>query len=330
MCPVCLLAAADPRRDSLRTGDAGTCDVRVTASVAAARASIAARLPWHHDQVTAPAATRIAALAASSHPVPTAAVTLLTTVLVASAGNPARVVVLAAAAVLTGQLAIGWSNDAIDAPRDSEVGRTDKPVARGAVSLRTTWVAAAIATLATVPLSLALGWRAGLLQLDVVLWGGLYNCALKSTLLSAVPFLVAFGGLPAVATLSLPSHRWPPLWTLAAAGLIGVAAHFGNVLPDLDDDRDTGVAGLPHRLSRPAATLAAIGAALLAAGIVVAAQAGGMHSGILWTLAAVAVFLAVAGLVVSWRSPRSEGAFFATMAIAATGVAMIVSTHGLG
>ena len=36
-----------------------------------------------------------------------------------------------------------------------------------------------------------------------------------------------------------------------------------------------------------------------------------------------------AGLVASRRRPRSESAFFATMAIAATGVAMIVSTHAL-
>jgi 4-hydroxybenzoate polyprenyltransferase len=279
--------------------------------------------------VTSSAGTaRLAGLAASCHPVPTVAVTLLATVLVASAGNRADVVAVAAAAVLTGQLAIGWSNDAIDAPRDRLVGRTDKPVASGGVSVGTTWLAAGIAAAATFPLSLALGWRAGLLQLSIVIWGGLYNGWLKSTWLSALPFLLAFGGLPAVATLALPGHPWPPVWTLAAAGLIGVAAHFGNVLPDIDDDRSTGVAGLPHRLGRATASLVAIGVALVAVLVVVVAQAG-RAGATLWTLAVVALFIAAAGLVESRRSPRSEGAFFATMAIAATGVAMIVSAHAL-
>ncbi len=271
---------------------------------------------------------RLVALAASCHPVPTAAVTVLATVLVASAGNTAITVGVAAFAVLTGQLAIGWSNDAIDAPRDQRVGRTDKPVARGAVSTRTTWVAAGVAGVATVPLSLGLGWRSGLLQLSIVAWGGLYNGWLKSTSLSPLPFLLAFGGLPAVATLALPGHPWPPVWSLAAAGLIGVAAHFGNVLPDLEEDRRTGVSGLPHRLGRTVASLVAIGVALSAPVIVVVAQARSGRT-FLWVLAAAALALAAAGLVASRRSPGSEGAFFATMAIAATGVAMIVSTHGL-
>jgi 4-hydroxybenzoate polyprenyltransferase len=268
------------------------------------------------------------ALAASCHPVPTIVVSLLATVLVASAGNDTGTVVVAAAAVLTGQLAIGWSNDAIDAPRDLQAGRTDKPVARGGVSSRATWLAAALATAATVPLSFALGWRAGLLQLSVVAWGGLYNGWMKSTAWSPLPFLLAFGGLPAVATLALPLHPWPPLWTMAAAGLIGVAAHFGNVLPDLDDDRRTGVSGLPHRFGSSVSSLVAMGAALAATLVAVVAQAAGAPA-VLWVLAAVALGIAATGFVVSRRTARSESAFFATMAIAATVAAMIVSTHAL-
>jgi 4-hydroxybenzoate polyprenyltransferase len=266
---------------------------------------------------------------ASCHPVPTVAVTVLATVMVVSAGNSVAVVVVAAIAVLSGQLAIGWSNDALDAPRDRLAGRSDKPVATGAVPVGMTWIATAVALVVTVPSSLALGWRAGALQLSVVVCGGLYNGWLKSTWASPLPFLVAFGGLPAVATLALPEPRWPPGWTLAAAGLIGVAAHFGNVLPDLDDDRRTGISGLPHRLGRPVATVVAIGAALAAALVVVVAEADTADAA-LWVLAGVAVALGGVGLVVGRRRPQSEAPFFATMAIAATGVAMIVSSHALG
>ena len=52
--------------------------------------------------------------------------------------EPWRLVLLTLA-VFCGQLSIGLSNDAIDAPRDRAVGRTDKPIARGEVSERLAW-----------------------------------------------------------------------------------------------------------------------------------------------------------------------------------------------
>jgi 4-hydroxybenzoate polyprenyltransferase len=166
------------------------------------------------------------------------------------------------------------------------------------------------------------------LQLLVVFWGWLYNARLKSTALSPLPFLFAFGGLPAVATLALAAPRWPPAWTLAAAGLIGVAAHFGNVLPDLDDDQHTGISGLPHRLGRSVSSYVAVGAALAATVVAVAATST-QGSGTLWVLASAAAAFAGLGFVAYRRNPASEGAFFATMAIAACDVALIVSSHAL-
>ena len=38
------------------------------------------------------------------------------------------------AAVLAGQLTIGWGNDLVDAERDRQVGRADKPLAHGELS----------------------------------------------------------------------------------------------------------------------------------------------------------------------------------------------------
>ena len=46
-------------------------------------------------------------------------------------GTPLARGLLVTAAVLAGQLSIGWSNDLIDARRDRAVGRTDKPLAVG-------------------------------------------------------------------------------------------------------------------------------------------------------------------------------------------------------
>jgi 4-hydroxybenzoate polyprenyltransferase len=84
-----------------------------------------------------------------------------------SAGIHGRAALLGAA-VLVGQLSVGWSNDAIDAPLDSAAGRPDKPIATGAISRRTVAWCAGTAAVADVPLSLALGWRAGLAHLLAV------------------------------------------------------------------------------------------------------------------------------------------------------------------
>jgi len=69
----------------------------------------------------------------STHPLPTAGVTVITAGLAALAGLDFRTGALFTAAVLAGQLSIGWSNDWIDAGRDGVAGRTDKPVADGAI-----------------------------------------------------------------------------------------------------------------------------------------------------------------------------------------------------
>lgn len=251
----------------------------------------------------------------------------MATVLVASAGNSAAVVLVALVAVLSGQLSIGWSNDVVDRERDRAVGRGDKPLATGAVSPRTVTTAAAAAAVVTVVASLALGWRAGLAQLVVVSCGWLYNLGLKSTVLSPLPFFVAFASLPAVATLALPDPRWPPAAVLLAAGLVGVAAHAGNVLPDLVDDASTGVRGLPHHLGRFGAALAAAVCAVAATVLALASARPAVEWSVITLV--VAAVMAVSGLVLVRRTARSEAAFYTTMAVAAIGVAMIAGTGAL-
>lgn len=242
--------------------------------------------------------------------------------LMTGAGNSARTVATGAVAVLLGQLSIGWSNDAIDAGRDELTGRTDKPVARGDLDPRLVMRSALSALSACAVFSMLLGWRAGLVHLLGVGCGWAYNHRLKTTIWSAAPFAIAFGGLPAVATLALPGHPWPPIWSMVAGALIGVAAHFANVAPDIDDDRRSGVRGLPQRFGHRAAAIVAMACALLACYIVI--QTG--DSAVWHTVAlGCAIGVAVVGLAVFNRT-GGEAAFFATIVIAAIGVTLLATS----
>ena len=188
------------------------------------------------------------ALLKASHPEPGGAVTLAMALLAIGVGHSAWGVVGVAAAVGATQLSGGWVNDWLDADRDRATGRSDKPVASGAVSRRTVGIAGLVASLAVPVLGLPFGPAATLCITLVGVFALLYDWPLKSTPLSIVPYLVAFGLMPAFVVLALPGHPWPPAWLVAAGALLGGGAHFANVLPDLADDAATGVVGLPHRL----------------------------------------------------------------------------------
>ncbi len=220
-----------------------------------------------------------AGLAAACHPGPVLAVTTVATLLAAAARAGATTTILVAVAFLSGQLSVGWSNDWIDAARDTAVGRQDKPVVSGSVSAQTVRWAALTAAAATVPLSLLLGLRAGLAHLVAVAAAWAYNAGLKGTVWSWAPYALAFGLLPAVVVLALPGHPWPPAWVVAAGALLGVGAHLLNVLPDLDDDRSTGVRGLPHRLGRTWCGVCAPLVLVAASALVVAGPAGRIGTG---------------------------------------------------
>lgn len=189
-------------------------------------------------------------LALACHPLPTVAVTALATLYAAAVGRGPAGSLLVAVTVLVGQLSIGWCNDAVDAARDVRAGRLDKPVATGTVSRAVVARAAAVALLVCVPLSFANGWLAGAVHLVVVASGWAYDLGLKATVASWLPYGVAFGALPAFASLGLPGAPWPPWWVLAAGALLGIGAHLANVLPDIDDDLAADVRGLPQRLGR--------------------------------------------------------------------------------
>jgi 4-hydroxybenzoate polyprenyltransferase len=269
-----------------------------------------------------PVLSQTIALARSSHPEPAAAVTAMATALAVTTGHGPGGVLLVAAAVLTGQLSIGWLNDHLDAERDAAVGRTDKPVAAGVVARRTVAVAAVVAGLLCVPLSLASGLAAGALNVLAQAAGWVYDLGVKATAFSVVPYLVCFGLLPVFVVLAAPGAPVPP-WPLPVAGaLLGAGAHFANVLPDLDDDAATGVRGLPHRMGATASRAAAA-LLLLAASAVLAL--GGLFPPLVAAVVPVLAAVVLAAGFVAGRRPGSRAPFRAVMVVALLDVALLVA-----
>ncbi len=264
-------------------------------------------------------------LVLSCHPAPTVGVTAFSAVLGMLAGCSVPTVVLLAAAVLSGQLSIGWSNDRIDATRDASVGRRDKPVAAGSVPVRIVDTAITAALIATILLSLSLGLRAGLTHLMAVGAGWAYNLGAKGTPLSWFPYVVAFGALPAVATLAAPGGRTPAGWLIAAGGCLGVVAHLANVLPDLVEDRRTGVRGAPHRLGAERSVLLC-SALLLAAILLVVVGPQGNPGAAAYTGLGLALTLSLAGTGWAWHHPSSRATFLGLFGYVALLLALLAST----
>lgn len=250
------------------------------------------------------------------------AVTVLLTALAATSGRDVVGVLLVAAAVLAGQLSIGWLNDAVDAPRDIAVGRADKPVVAGAVSAATLRTSAFVAAIACVPLSLASGVLAGTVHLVAVAAGWAYDLGLKSTAWSVAPYLVCFGLLPVFVVLGLPGSPAPPWWLPLGGALLGAGAHFANVLPDIDDDAATGVHGLPHRIG---ATASRTAAALLMLGATVVLAVGAPVPAVL-ALGVPVVAAAVLGAGFrAGRTPGSRAPFRAVLVVAVVAAVLLIA-----
>ncbi|GAA1518283.1 UbiA family prenyltransferase [Sphaerisporangium rubeum] len=261
----------------------------------------------------------------ASHPGPTAVVTVAGCALAAAAGRGPGGTALVGAAVLAGQLSIGWSNDWLDRRRDRVVGRADKPLAEETVTPHAIAVAAGTALALCVPLSLASGVVAGVVHLVAVACGWLYNLWLKAGPLSPLPFAVAFGLLPAFVTLGLPGAPWPQWWAPVAGALLGVGAHFANVVPDIPGDLALGVRGLPQRLG-PSGARAGAGVSLVAASLVIALAPGGSAVLAVAGLGAVGLALVAGAVMARWSLRRA--AFAVTVAVAGVDLVIFVAQGG--
>lgn len=257
----------------------------------------------------------------ATHPGPTLVVTVLSLALGIAAGVEPVPLGLLVAAVFAGQVSVGLSNDAIDAARDAAVGRTDKPVAGGAIAADRALAVAVGAVVVALVLSVPLG--PGLLAAHAIAlasaWA--YNAGLKATPFSIAPFLLSFGLFPSFATLSTSTPALAAGWATVAGAALGAAVHLTNVVRDLDDDRRTGIRGLPHRLgARASVLLAAVG--MVVGALAVLLGAGANAIGILFFVAVAAVALATAVLVLV--RPPGRAVFQLTMLAALLLAAQLV------
>ena len=183
----------------------------------------------------------------TSHLGPTLLVTLVAYLLATPMWAPSSSFIIAFT-VFTGQLSIGWTNDLIDLENDRNQRRANKPLAAGNISVHTVVRATYISLGLCILLSLfgPLGLRGGLVHLLGVGCGISYNFYFKRTWLSPLPYLIAFAALPSCIVLS--KNSTVPLWLVSTGAIFGIAAHFANVVKDMDQDRAAGILGAPQLL----------------------------------------------------------------------------------
>jgi len=167
--------------------------------------------------------------------------------------------------VFTGQLVVGWSNDLYDFADDLKHQRTKKPLVSGLITkyYLIKWLRFMVPFSFVANLLGPLGIKGGLVYMLGIACGVAYNFYFKFNFLSPLPYAIAFAALPSSVALSKDIN--PPLWMLLGGALFGMAAHFINVIKDIDQDQASGIKGLPQQLGKTKSIAAA--AVLIALGI---------------------------------------------------------------
>ena len=175
--------------------------------------------------------------------------------------------IMIAFGVAMGQLVVGWSNDLYDYADDLSHQRLNKPLVKGTITRE--FLARCVMIM--VPLSFLanllgpLGVNGGLVYMFGIACGVAYNFYFKFNIFSPLPFALAFAALPSCIVIA--QEQTPPVWMWLGGALFGVAAHFVNVLKDIDQDQISGIGGLPQRLGMRNSIISA--AVLIALGVIV-------------------------------------------------------------
>jgi 4-hydroxybenzoate polyprenyltransferase len=160
--------------------------------------------------------------------------------------------------VFTGQLVVGWSNDLYDFDDDLRHQRTNKPLVSGLITKQylEKWLRVMVPFSFVANLLGPLGIRGGLVYMLGIACGVAYNFYFKFSALSPLPYAIAFAALPS--SIAISKDITPPLWMWLGGALLGMAAHFINVLKDMKEDHVSGIKGLPQRLGTRGSVVAAV------------------------------------------------------------------------
>ena len=152
--------------------------------------------------------------------------------------------------VFTGQLVVGWSNDLYDYKDDLMHNRQNKPLVSGVISQSylKRWLAFMVPFSFVANLLGPLGFKGGLVYMFGISMGVAYNFYFKFNVFSWFPFALAFAALPSCIAIS--KDVTPPVWMWLGGALLGSAAHFINVIKDMDQDRASGIGGAPQRIGK--------------------------------------------------------------------------------
>jgi 4-hydroxybenzoate polyprenyltransferase len=169
--------------------------------------------------------------------------------------------------VFTGQLVVGWSNDLYDFEDDLKHNRQSKPLVNGVLTKAylQRWLRLMVPFSFIANLAGPLGIKGGLVYMFGVACGVAYNFYFKFSILSPLPFAIAFAALPSCIAIS--KDITPPTWMWLGGALFGMAAHFINVIKDMKQDQISEIKGLPQRLGTRYSIVAA--ALLIALGFLV-------------------------------------------------------------
>ncbi len=176
--------------------------------------------------------------------------------------------IVIAIGVFCGQLVVGWSNDIIDYQDDLLHNRQKKPLVSGQISLRLLQNSLRVMLPLAIVINLfgPLGFVGGGLSVLAIGLAVAYNFYLKFTIFSWLPYAIAFGALPSCMALS--KEQAPELWMWLGGALLGTAAHFLNVIKDMDEDRVSGINGLPQRLGTKPSVVTAVALIALAVTVI--------------------------------------------------------------
>ena len=200
--------------------------------------------------------TRVVGLAKASHFGPSLLVTSLSYFFAQLYWEPGSALIIAVG-FFSGQFIVGWSNDLIDYADDLSHQRVNKPLVSGLIT-RTflqSWLAVMIPVALVINLFGPLGFVGGGLSIFAIVWALGYNFFFKFNIFSPLPYAVAFAILPSCMAYS--QDKTPPTWMWLGGALFGMAAHFLNVLKDMDQDHASGIKGMPQRCGKTGSIIAA-------------------------------------------------------------------------